>query len=83
MRQLQRSIFNLVKQSKRLRGENQEKIRQIIDSEVSKFFENHGEQMCEVDDAFEGFGKRLLACSLDHIQKQAIVITCRVHPGEA
>ena len=83
LRHLQRSIYHLVAQSKRLHGQNQEMIRQIVDSEVTKFYEAHGAQLCEVDEAFEDFGKRLLAFSLDHIQKQAIVLTCRVHPGEA
>lgn len=66
LRILQRSIFQLVKQSKLLRGENQEMILKIVDSEVQKFYEQYGEQLCNADQGFEGFGKRFLAFIKDH-----------------
>ena len=70
-------------QSKLLRGENQEMILKIVESEVSKFYETYGQQLIEVDKAFEGFGKRLMMFIKDHSRKQAIILTSRVHPGEA
>ena len=39
--------------------------------------------MNEVSDDFEGFDKRLLDLVQFHSQKRAIVLTARVHPGEA
>lgn len=54
----------------------------IASDEVTKFFEQYKEQFYEVDESFEGFDKRLLRFIKTHSHKRAIILTCRVHPGE-
>lgn len=65
-----------------MRGDNQKLLQKIVESEITKFYEQHKEVLISTNAAFEGFGKRLLAFMRAHSQKKAIVLTCRVHPGE-
>lgn len=82
LRALYKSAFQLVLQSRQVRGDNQKLLQKIVESEIMKFYEQHKETLLNVHQAFEGFGKRLLAFVKDHSQKKAIILTCRVHPGE-
>lgn len=57
-------------------------LMKVVQNEVSRFYEQHRYELFEIDPKFEGFGKRLFRFLRDHIRKRAVIVTCRVHPGE-
>jgi hypothetical protein len=87
MRQLQRDIIEQYSQMKRRAAQGkmtrQEAVAAIsrrVDGEVGIFHEQN--QQALTDEIVECFRTRLLALVTEHSHKQAIVLTCRVHPGE-
>jgi len=57
-------------------------LQAAIEEELKQFFEFNEDHLLNTHTSFQGFEKRLTEYVRDHSQKQAIVFTCRVHPGE-
>ena len=67
LRSLYRSVYQLILQSKQLRGDSQRMLMKIVQNEVGRFYEQVRYQLFEIDTKFEGFGKRLQRFVKDHI----------------
>ena len=57
-------------------------VLKIVQNEVNNFYEQNRYALYDISSKFEGFGKRLSRFLKDHIQKRAIILTARAHPGE-
>lgn len=66
LRLLYKTVFQLVLQSKQLKGDSRKMLLEIVNQEVQKFYEQHKVHLCDVDPAFEGFDARLAKFVTDH-----------------
>lgn len=82
----------LYRQSLESKGKVRKLLYAAFEEEINSFCENNADVFKQIDEThnsgaggerrFEQMGAKMKQYIIDHFHKKAIVITCRVHPGE-